>query len=577
MTEINLSDLSFLAIKESLKTFLRSQTEFKDYNFEGSALTVLIDLLAKNTHYYSYFSNALANEMFIDTAQLRKSAVKLARHLNYTPNSKHSARATLSVTGDRYLSAYETRFFTSIDGVAYTFTPTEEVLLSPSDSPVEVTLIEGIPNTMSFIVDYTSVEDYIINEPNLDTNTLSVIVKASQTSSDYERYTLAEDVNYLTSDSKVFFFDETDEGYYRIYFGDGIIGKKPANASYVQVSYLISHGEDVNGANSFTAPDDCEIDEVVSSASGGSERDTLETIRFRAPRYYQSQGRLVTTSDYENVLPSLYPNIESVSCWGGEDNDPPAYGKIFIALKPSSGLTISETQKEYIKENILKPRNVATVQVEILDPDYIYLLVNSTVYYDSTKTTNRASTLKENVITTISDYGDVELDKFGNTLRYSKLVKDIDDTDVSINGNVTSLRLKKKIENLNVTTPMNYTLNFSNELHQGNASTILTSSEFYYMNSRSEVVVAFLEDDSNGNVIIATSDSGVKTVIVPNAGTINYKTGKVELLRFKPEIELAELEVIVLPKNSGVNDVYSIRDQILTILEEDISVSVIKE
>ena len=449
-------------------------------------------------------------------------------------------------------------------------------MITPGSS-AQVDLIEGFPNTATFIQDSLDADQrFVLPESNIDTNTLQVTVRDSIDDTNIEQYTLIDDINELDGTSLIYFLKEVEDRKFELFFGDDVLGKKPGNAQVIEASFLISNGDAVNGAKTFTGPTGTSVTSVDSNASGGAAAQTGESIKFLAPRHYQAQNRGVTAHDYSVLIPDNFPDIESIAVWGGEDNDPPRYGKVFISLKPLSGVTISDFQKEQLRDNVIKKKNVVSIQPEFVDPDYTYLLVDSTVYYDEALTTDLGASLGTDAKNTILNYIDTELEKFNKVFRFSALGTLIDDTNRAFLSNNTTVKMQKRIANPNISVPITYTLQFSNALHSQEA-TILTSTEFYYLNPLDgNVVIASFEDDGEGNLIIVTTDSGVKTTIVPSAGTVDYKTGKVVITSFTPAQDINEIRVTVLPARYGTSDLTPKNNQIFTVESDDVTVTVEK-
>lgn len=573
VTNIKISDISYEGIRENLKDFLRGQDIFKDYNFEGSNLSIILDVLAYNTYYDSFHANMLANEIFIDSAKLRENVVNIAKHLDYIPTSIRSAKAAIQVKGTGTLIPRDTYFYTSINGRSFSFTVEEEIQLTNTYQLISI--IEGIGNTTTFINDYTDTDTkFELPQANIDLTSLIVTVRDSIDDTAQEVYNLADDINGITGESLVYWLQESIDGKYEIYFGDNVLGKRPGHGSIIEVSFLLSKGPAANGAKIFTGPSGVDIVRPADiPAAGGTNAQDIDSVRFHAPKSYQAQNRAVTTGDYATLIPSKYPDVESISCWGGEDNIPPRYGKVFISLKPKSGYTLSMMQKEILKREIIKAYNVVSIEPVLVDPDYTHILLSTKVKYDHTKTSNSIATLKENITEAIQEYGNTELEKFNNILRYSRLTKLIDNTDQAILGNITNIIIQKRLSDIATNIPYNYDLQFGNPIYQKETGGSLTSTEFEYIDpANGNVVWATLEDDGKGGLRIISFSTGAKKIIISNAGNIDYKTGHVEILRFKPHIETSQLWVNVIPGKGGTSDIRPVRNQILTISEINVTV-----
>jgi hypothetical protein len=409
---LNVTELDFDAIKSNLKNFLRQQSEFQDYDFEGSGLSVLLDILAYNTHYNAYYLNMVANESFLDTALLRNSVVSHAKKLGYTPRSTRTSRAIVNVIVDTGNSTTGTLtlprgyFFLSneIDGRTFKFTTLQDYTTNKIGTTFtfnNVEIFEGQINRYSYTHSDLSNPKQLFDLPDqtIDTNTLRVSVRPSVSNTDISVYNLSTDVITSVGDEEVYYLQEGINGKYQVYFGEDVFGKKLPDGAVVTFEYLVSTGSSSNFANNFVSSttlsgfSDIVIDSV-SSAAGGTIRESVDEIKFAAPLQNISQNRAVTKNDYIKLIQQKYPFFEAVNVWGGEENDPPVYGKVFISAKPVNGFEVSDTIKQYVIENILKPISILTVSPEIVDVDYNYLRISSSIFYDSTKTTLSQNEMK---------------------------------------------------------------------------------------------------------------------------------------------------------------------------------------
>ena len=592
--KLTVSDLDFTQIKSNLKTFLQSQSEFQDYDFEGSGFAILIDLLAYNTHYLGFNANMLANEMYLDSADVRKNIVSLAKMLGYTPTSAKSPIATIDIvvnnaTGTSITMAKGTAFTTTVDGTSYQFITNASHTISPSSGVYRfsnISIYEGTLVNFNYTVDSTDPDQrFIIPSSNADTSTLKVSVQNSVSDTTTTTYTKATGLTGLTSTSKVYFLQEVEDGKFEISFGDGILGNQLSDGNIVKLEYIVTNKTDANGASSFTLSGNVGGFTNVtlttkSNAQGGSEPQTKESIRYNAPLQYSRQDRAVTTSDYETLVQELYPNAQSVSAWGGEDDETPQYGVIKIAIKAASGSTLTNATKETIKTQ-LQQYNVASVRPEIVDPETTSILLTSTIKYDEKATTKTADTLKSNVITTLTNYNTDTLQKFDGVFRYSKVTGLIDDTDSSIVSNITTLKIRKNFTpTLNSST--RYDVYFRNSLynphtgHKAEQGGILVSSGFKIDGDTSTVF--YLDDDGQGNVR-RYSLSGATRVYANNTqGTINYTTGQITINSLNvasvENIRGAASTVIELTVQPNSNDIIPVRDQILEIDTANSSITV---
>lgn len=526
---LNVSGLDFDTIKTNLKQFLKQQTEFQDYDFEGAGLNVLLDILAYNTHYNSYYLNMVANESFLDSAILRNSVVSHAKKFGYTPRSISSPRAVVNVTVDSgsantgSLTIPKGYIFLSnqLDNRAYNFVTLENTTTTKTGNNFvfsNVNIYEGQLVTYNYTHSQSSNPKQIfdIRDESIDTSTLTVSVRPSSTNTDVTVYTLATDVLSVDANSEVYFLQEGQNNLYQIYFGDDVIGKKLPDGAIVSLQYLTSEGSTANGANNFVATTSLSgytniTVDSVNKASGGSDRESVDEIKFAAPLNFLSQNRAVTKNDYIKLIQQKYPAFESVNVWGGEENDPPIYGKVFVSAKPRLGFEVTDTEKEYVKENILKPISVMTVTPEIVDVDYNYLKIESSIFYDPTKTTQSESDLKTGVKNVIQNFCDTELNKFNAYFKYSNLEGRIDNYSRAIVSNEVELFVAKKFRP-DLINSDSYTLDFGMELKRGTTEDNFYSSPTFNMVDEEGVTrECFFEE-------IPSSYSGVQSITVTNPG-----------------------------------------------------------
>ena len=577
---IEITDLDFDDVKSNFKTFLSQQNSFTDYNFEGSGMSVLMDLLAYNTHYLAFHANMLANEMFIDTALTRSASVSHAKALGYMPSSVKSSYATVDVTVKGVPTSQKTLvmsagtiFTTTVDSVSYNFvTIGDHTAASDTGTFVftGVKIYEGTRIRYTYTVDTSNLEQqFIIPSASADTNTLVVSVQASSSDITTEVYTLNTDYATLDSTSLKYFLQEVEDGKYEVYFGDGVTGKKPIDGNIVILDYVVTNGSLADGANLFTPASSVGGYSNVSalataSAGGGGESETVDSIKFNAPLKYATQGRAVTPDDYKAIVPSVYTNIKSIQCWGGEDNDPPIYGKVYVAIRPNTGTSLTTTTKNSIITN-LKKYNVASIVPEIVDAEILYLVLGVTAKYNSTMTEKAKSDIKALVETTVSTFNTNNLQKFDSVFRHSNLVREIDETDSSILSSTATVKLKRIITpTLNAITK--YTIAFNNAAYHPAASwaqTVVESTGFYLDGNTNE---QFIEDDGSGKIRTFYPLGGTtKTITNAEAGTINYNTGEVVLTSFNITATTntnATIDVTIKPNS---NDVIPVRQQIVEI------------
>jgi hypothetical protein len=532
---LRVTELDFDTIKQNLRTFLNQQSEFTDYDFEGSGLSVLLDILAYNTHYQAYYLNMVANEAFMDTALLRDSVVSHAKTLGYIPYSRRAPQAIIDFTVRTNTSNVATvtiprgfRFLSNeIDGASYNFVTLTETTVTKSNTDFSfknLQIYEGQLVSYSYVQDDSTnpSQVFTLPDPQVDTSSLFVTVQPSESNTDTFVYTLASDASNTSTQAQVFYLQENKAEKYTIYFGDNVIGKKIPDGSIVNIQYLTTNGDAANKANNFVATDFLtdSLNQIhtnfvitpVSQASGGTERESVDSIKFSAPLQYTNQNRLVTFSDYSSYIQKSYPSIDSVSVWGGEDETPPKFGIVYIALKPKANYYLSDIEKQKIVDEIVKPKAIVAIQTVVRDPDYLYLLVTSKVVYSANKVAITPEQLKTAIRNSILNYKTTNLDKFSSQFILSKVQETIDNVDMNaIIGSSVSVRVQKRFTpNLNQSTP--YTINFNVPLRRGTIGNKLVSTAFTVTDSQGvDREVQFDE--------IPQSFSGISAISVTNPGT----------------------------------------------------------
>jgi len=615
-SKLKVTELDFDLIKNSLKDYLKYQTQFSDYDFEGSGMSVLIDLLAYNTHYNAFYTNMIANEMFLDSTTLRSSAVSLAKQLGYTPRSVTGARAKVDITfsptdlvgndnerlgtnvvvpkGSVFLAELNNKTYGFVTTGSHTATPTTNstggfLVSSSSESGVlpynasNLVIVQGVYSSIQYVYN-TQIKNqqFIIPNEGLDTSTITVLVTDTLSGTAGDTYYLSDDYTSVTSDSKVFFIQETLNNKYEIYFGDGNIGAKPVDGNIVDITYVVSEGDAGNGATIFKSDpikspfygiNSSTITyaptvSLVEKAAAGAPQEDLTSIKYLAPRNYEAQNRAVTTDDYVVKVLSDYPQLDAVRCWGGEENDPPDYGKVYLAIKPVKGYVLSDTEKENIKKNILGSRNIITVEPVLVDPEYIFLVLNTSVKWDSRLTPLTDATLRAGIRNEIVSWGQNNLEKFETYFRYSNLLHTVDNYNSGIVNNETSLNLRAEIVPT-IDASTNYTIKFANPLyhpHTGHQGTLF-SNPFAYAGYNTCIL-----NDVDGVLQIVSGS----TVVSSDAGTINYVSGKVVLTGFRTTTvsDGGTLSITVKPDNSDIVPNYN---QLLTIRDSDLTVNMLND
>ncbi len=584
--KLQVTELDFDLIKDNLKTFLKNQNEFTDYNFEGSGMSQIVDLLAYNTHYLAMNANFAMNEAFLDTATLRSSVVSHAKKLGYTPRSARAPIAYVDVTLNSSVAASATlakgtRFTTKIDGSTYGFVTNTDLSVTPSNGImrfINVPIYEGTLVTSRYTVDLNNIEQkFLVTDTRADTTTLQVSVQNSTSDLTTTVYTLATDITQVTSGANVYFIQEGADGKFEVYFGDGVVGSAISNGNIVQLQYVVTNKTKANGANLFsTTSVDGETDVTVATliaSRGGAEPESITSIKFNAPLDYSSQGRAVTTQDYKTILPQVYAATKSVQVWGGEDNDPPIYGQVFLSVRTKSGVNLTQAQKNSVA-NDLKKYNVASIRPTFVNPEVTKVKLKVNFKFDSKTTTKSVGDIEALIRQTITNYNDSDLQNFDVVFRHSKLSRLIDASDTSILSNTTRITLNKVLTpTLNTVTQ--YIINFNNPLynpHTGHNSAMggITSSTGFTIAGNTNTL--YLDDDGNNNIRTYYLVGGTtRNYVDETAGTIDYETGKIVLtdLNITSTSTGNTISIDILPAS---NDIVSVRNQILEIDTGSVSI-----
>ena len=567
-TNLNVTELDFADIKQNLKNFLKQQSEFSDYDFDGSGLNVLLDVLAYNTHYNALNAHYSLNESFLDSAQIRGNVVTRAKLLGYTPRSVLSPRGKVNIVVDisgeigTIPTVLEltrgTKLNTVVSGEEFQYVVLETqqaTLVGTTYTFSDVVIAEGSVRELKYRVD-NDIENqkFQLTDYNADSSTLRVRVQSNEESSSFDIYTPFESLRGVDSTSKVYYLQENPSGFFEVYFGDGITGFKPANNNIITLDYVITEGIESNGANNFNMLDDINgyssiTVTLASAASGGAEEETMESIRFNAPLTFISQNRAVTADDYAAIIKKEFSNIDSISTWGGEDNDPPDYGKVYIAIKPLLAETLTTAEKTDITGAILKGKNVVSIVPEIVNTNFTYLEIDAAFKYNPNLTDRSSVELQSVVRDTITDYNFNNLNKFDGVFRHSQLTKAIDNSDPSILNTIVRPRMFQNITPSN-NSDNNFNLSFVAPFFQSGQSTsfILKSSSFKINN-----VDHFFGDvpisGSTQRKVIVYKVVGLSNVTVVNdAGIINVEKGTVTLNNFRPDTTSA-IKITVLPNS----------------------------
>ena len=596
------SNLDFDQIKTSIKDYLRANSTFTDFDFEGSNFSVLIDTLAYNTYITAFNSNMIVNESFLDSATVRENVVSLARNIGYVPYSRNAASAivsfSVSVDPDQILQD-GTPVYTStvtlqsglvctglVKGSSYVFSIPENItapVVNGTATFSNITIREGTFLNKKFTVDASLDQKFILDNPFIDTSTIRVYVKGLSDSGLGSLYSSVDNIFSVNSNSEIFLIQEVQDEKYQLLFGDGIFGKKLENSSIITTNYIVTSGKDGNGADSFSFAGsfrDADDRNIIptntitvitnQSAQNGSDIETIDSIRYFAPRLYSSQYRAVTASDYETIIKSkIYGNAESVSVVGGEELSPPEYGSVLISIKPKNGTFVSDFDKEQILSKLTQ-YSVSGVRPKIVDLKILYVEVESYIYYNYNQV-GSVSDLKTRITNSLNKYSQsVDLNKFGGRFKYSKLLQVIDNTDTAITSNITRVRIRRDLKAL-INSPAQYEICFGNQFHVNSSGYNIKSTGF---NIKDEPDIVYLTDTPNADGVTGVisivkpieTSAGVSTaslspfVVVESAGVVNYTNGEITLNTItitSTELENALIEIQAYPES---NDVIGLKD-----------------
>lgn len=609
MSEIKFSELDFQKLKDNLKNYLKSQSKFKDYNFDGSGFSIILDLLAYNTAYNGFYLNMLASEMFLDSAYMRENVVSIAKHLGYTPSSRRALSAFIDIEIDfstaphfdpktEILIETDDAFHCFVDSTRFPFHPKFPVAAIPAGPSKYVAknvhLIQGKRLSYSWTVDPTIKQQFIVPNSNIDLSTLVVFVKENANTRDRIKYEEFKDLTTIGPDDEIYFIQEVSGSKFEIVFGDGVLGKKLNQGNVVEIEYIVPGTDGAIGANKFyisesrigrkstLRPEESKLVpreytklNTVIAARDFAEKEPTETIKYRAPRMYDAQNRAVTKNDYEILLKKdisiIEPKIQYIRVWGGEENDPPEYGKVFIAIKPVYGLRLNEQEKIRIIEDYIRPKNIVSIQTEIVEPDYIGLVVDCTVNYFGKKTKIDDSGIRNIVRNKIIEFRDRNIQGFDSDLRYSKLIADIDSANFAIESNLTTIKMKYEIRP-QLGSQLAQTVSLSNPISKGdllNNVSAITSTPFFYAN-----VLVMIGDDGKGNLVLYKANSNLKAPIT-KIGRVDYDKGILyieDLVVDEIPSQQNNVYLFITPK---YNDIIAYKNQILILDVEDIHVSAI--
>ena len=593
-SRLTVTEFDFDEVKANLKLFLKGQSEFKDYDFEGSGMNILLDVLAYNTHYLGYNANMLANEMFLDSASLRSSIVSHAKTLGYIPTSSRAAKATVDVTLNTSTLSSATMdagtvFTTTVGGTDYQFVTASDFTATNIGSGIvfnNVPIYEGTYVTTRYTVDFSDVDQrFLLRSNRADTTTLTVRIQNSSSDTTITTYTEATDITQVKTDSKVYFLQEVEAGLYEVYFGDGVIGAALSDDNIVLLTYVVTNKADANGANIFASSGAiAAINDVTvftqSTASAGSEPESLQSIKYNAPLDYASQGRCVTAEDYKVFAKKLFPNTRSVAVFGGESGSYDSslgavstaeYGKVFISIKSTTGLNLTTSEKTQLVRD-LAPFTIASTTPVVIDPQITKIILSGAFKFNSSKTTSSSEDLEAAVISTLKTYNTSDLSQFEGLFRHSKVLGLIDNTNIAITSSAVNITMGHFFTPT-TTASTAYTINFNNAFynphsgHNSSAGGVIASTGFYISGDATNI--QYFDDDGSGNLRTYYISAGTRVYTNSTAGTVTYSTGKIVTsgihITSVGEVDGATSTQIRITAIPDSKDIVPVRNQILEI------------
>jgi hypothetical protein len=596
------TNLDFEDIRSQIKDYLRTNTEFTDFDYEGSNFSVLIDILAYNSYITAYNTNMAVNESFLDSATLRENVVSLARNIGYVPRSKRASRAQISFTVDTE-GFLDVKSVTLRSGVVclgnletgnFVFSIPEDITVPVDNQGIarfnNISIYEGRFLTKSFIIDNNQPnQKFIIPNADVDTELIRVFV----TDITNEEYTKFDNILNVNKNSKIFLVQEVEDEKYQILFGDNIFGRRPISGSSVYVSYITTNGKQANGSANFTFSGilvDNNSNKITNGISlittnipseNGDDIEKIDSIKYIAPRVYSSQFRAVTANDYKGLIPSIFPNVESVTAYGGDELDPPQYGKVFISIKPRNGKYISKITKEEIK-NKLKQYTIAGIKPEIVDLKYLYVEINTSAYYDRSAI-SEVENVRKKIIDTITQYGSsYELNNFGGRFKYSKLTSLIDNVSTSVTSNITKIKIRRDLQP-EFNKFATYELCFGNAFHikrnnlLDNRGYNIKSTGFNILNVDGTVYMSDVPiDDKKGTIFFFVLKDNLPFIIKNNAGVIHYDRGEIllDVVNITSTVSTNGIEVQAIPES---NDVIALKDIYLDLSISNLVVNMVED
>ena len=591
-TNLNVTELDFDQIKDNLKNYLKQQTEFNDYNFEGSGLSTLLDVLAYNTHYNAVAAHYSLNEAFLDSAQIRGNVVTRAKLLGYVPRSVLAPKATIKLVVDNSAGPSfpttltlprGTKLTTTVQGETYQYVVVNSQTVTGSATQQftfdAVEIAEGTYKSLLYRVDNDiESQKFQISDSDVDTFTLRVRVQENEEALTYDIYSRFESLLNVDSASQIHYIQENTNGKYEVYFGDGVIGKKPINNNIVTLDYIYTHGDESNGASTFTLSSTLGglvnatyTVTTVTPSAGGADRESMESIRFNAPLTFTAQNRAVTSDDYRAIILKSFSNVSSISTWGGEDNDPIDFGKVYVAIKPLTGATLTPAEKLTIKDTVLKGKNIVSITPEIVDPNFTNLELDVFFKYNPNLTDRTNVELQGVVRDTISDYNFNNLNKFDGVFRYSQILKAIDSSDRSILNSTIRPYMFQTISAKTTATLNNFTLTYASGIFESGSEKefILNSTAFKIGGVDHYLGDKVVTGSANRTVIVYKIVEGSNITVINNAGSIEASTGRVIINNFAVDTN-TDIKVTVIPNSL---DIAPKRDQLLNIDQTYVSIS----
>ena len=571
------TNLDFDQIKTSIKDYLRANSTFTDFDFEGSNFSVLIDTLAYNTYITAFNSNMVVNESFLDSATVRENVVSLARNIGYVPRSRTAAKAQVSFN----ISAVDTPIITlqaglvcvgSVDNTSYTFSIPDNISSNVVDEIAyfdKIDIYQGTFLTKQFIVDGSLDQRFILNNSFIDTSTISVYVKGINDSGLGVEYFSVDNILEVNSTSKIYLLQEVQDEKYELLFGDGLIGQKLENNAVITVNYIVTDGEEGNGASSFSFAGSISPSNITGSVSvitnqssqNGSEIESVDSVKYFAPRIYSSQYRAVTSRDYEAIIKKIYPDTESVAVIGGEELDPPEFGTVSISIKPKNGTFVSDFNKQQIK-NKLKQYSISGINQKIIDLKILYVEIDSSIYYNYAQV-SAVESLKTKVINSLTEYSkSVDLNSFGGRFKYSKVLQIIDNTDIAITSNITKIKIRRDLKAL-INQFAQYELCFGNKFHINSGGFNIKSTGFKISADPDTVYLTDVpnSDGKTGIIsIVKPLSDGTTRIIAQSAGTVDYVKGEIKLGTINIISTSKENNIIEVQAFPESNDVLGLRD-----------------